>query len=102
MAPMKRHHITLGARTTADGIVSSASSFVSIDGARIALEGDAISCHGCGATGTIQCTGPRTQERFNGRLVALEGDLCICNCATPPTLVPNQGSRYQTVEDTAA
>jgi len=102
MAPMKRHHITLGARTTADGIVSSASSFVSIDGARIALEGDKISCHGCGGTGTIQCTGPRIQERFNGRLVALEGDLCICNCATPPTLVPNQGSRYQTVEDTAA
>lgn len=102
MAPMKRHHITLGARTTADGVVTSASSFMSIDGARIALEGDEISCHGCGGTGTIQCTGPRTQERFNGRQVALEGDLCICNCATPPTLLPSQGSRYQTVEDTAA
>lgn len=102
MTPMKRHHITLGARTTADGIVTSASSFMSIDGARIALEGDQVSCRGCGGTGTIQCTGPRTRERFNGRLVALEGDLCICNCATPPTLLPSQDSRCQTVEDKAA
>lgn len=102
MAAMRRHHITLGARTTADGVVTSASSAMSIDGARIALEGDEVSCHGCGATGAIVCTGPRTPERHDGRLVALENDLCACNCATPPRLLPIQRVRYQTVAQDAA
>ena len=98
---MRRHHITQGARTTADGIVTSASSAVSINGARLALEGDDVSCHACGCTGTIRCTGPRTAERYNGKAVALEGDLCICSCVTPPTLLPSQDFRYQALDDTA-
>jgi uncharacterized Zn-binding protein involved in type VI secretion len=102
MAAMKRHHITLGARTTADGVVATASSFMSIDDVRIALEGDAVSCHACGATGTIRCAGPRTPESFNGRPVALEGDLCICRCATPPRLLPIQYVRFQSVDEPAA
>jgi uncharacterized Zn-binding protein involved in type VI secretion len=96
---MKRHLITLGASTTADGVVTSASSAISIAGARVALEGDEVSCHTCGATGTIRCTGPRTPERFDGKLVALENDECICNCATPPKLIPGQHLRYQVVDD---
>jgi uncharacterized Zn-binding protein involved in type VI secretion len=99
---MKRHLITLGARTTADGVVTSASSTISINGARVALEGDEVSCHTCGATGTIRCIGPRTPERFDGRLAALENDECICNCPTPPRLMPSQQLRYQTVDDAAA
>jgi uncharacterized Zn-binding protein involved in type VI secretion len=98
---MKRHHITLGARTTAGGVVTSASSPMSVDGARVALEGDEVSCHACGGTGTIRCTGPRMPERFDGRLVALENDVCACNCATPPTLLASQHLRYQTVDDSA-
>jgi uncharacterized Zn-binding protein involved in type VI secretion len=98
---MKRHHITLGARTTADGVVTSASGAISVDSARVALEGDAVSCHACGATGTIRCIGPRTQEQMDGRLVALENDVCVCNCATPPKLLPSQRLRYQSVDDAA-
>jgi hypothetical protein len=71
------------------------------DGARVALEGDEVSCHTCGGTGTIRCTGPRTPERFDGRLLALENDVCICNCVTPPTLLPSQHLRYQAFEDGA-
>jgi uncharacterized Zn-binding protein involved in type VI secretion len=99
---MKRHLITLGARTTADGVVTSASAAMSIDGARVALEGDEVSCQACGGTGTIRCTGPRTPERFDGRLVALEHDDCLCNCPTPPKLLPSQHLRYQIVDDGAA
>lgn len=99
---MKRHLITLGARTTADGVVTTASSTISINGARVALEGDEVSCHTCGATGTIRCTGPRTPERFDGRLTALENDECVCNCSTPPRLIPSQHLRYQAVGDAAA
>jgi uncharacterized Zn-binding protein involved in type VI secretion len=99
---MKRHLITLGARTTADGVVTSASSAISIAGARVALEGDKVSCHTCGGTGAIRCTGPRTPERFDGRLVALENDECVCSCATPPRLIPSQFLRYQAVDDTTS
>lgn len=95
---MKRHHITLGARTTANGAVTSASSLISINGVRVALEGDEINCPACNSTGLIQCIGPRVSERFNGKQVALENDLCMCRCATPPRLLPNQTRRYQFID----
>jgi uncharacterized Zn-binding protein involved in type VI secretion len=95
---MKRHHITLGASTTAGGTVTSASALVSINGVRIALEGDTVACRTCGATGTIRCVGPRIPERYNGRHVALENDLCICNCPHPPRLIANQTSKAQFVD----
>lgn len=95
---MKRHHITLGACTTADGIVTSATSPISIDGNRIALEGDEIRCDTCGSTGFIQCIGPRTPEQCNGKQVALENDLCVCLCVPNPRLVPNQTRRFQFVD----
>jgi uncharacterized Zn-binding protein involved in type VI secretion len=97
---MKRHHINLGARTTADGVVTSASSLISINGVRIALEGDEISCHTCGGTGVIRCIGPRISERFNGRNVALENDLRMCNCPSPPRLLANQTHKCQHVDGT--
>ncbi len=98
---MKRHHITLGARTTADGLVTSATSLLSIDGVRMALEGDDIQCHGCGTTGRIQCIGPRVAEQFNGKQVALENDLCVCQCLPHPRLLPGQTGRFQLVDDVA-
>lgn len=98
---MKRHHITLGASTTAGGTVTSASARVSINGVRIALEGDTVDCGTCGSTGVIRCVGPRIPERYNGKQVALENDLCICNCPQPPRLIPNQTSKAQFVDDGA-
>jgi uncharacterized Zn-binding protein involved in type VI secretion len=96
---MKRHHITLGASTTADGIVTSASSLMSINGAPIALEGDPVSCPACGSVGVIRCIGPRIPDRYNGNHVALENDLCICNCPRPPRLLANQTIKSQFIED---
>ena len=96
---MKRHHITLGASTTANGTVTSASSRRSINGVRIALEADTVDCRTCGSQGVIRCVGPRIPERYNGKQVALENDLCICNCPRPPTLVANQTSKAQFIDD---
>lgn len=96
---MKRHHITLGARTTADGVVTSATSLLSIDGVRIALEGDEIHCKTCSSTGLIRCIGPRVSEQFNGKPVALENDLCVCQCISHPRLLPSQTSRFQLVDE---
>jgi uncharacterized Zn-binding protein involved in type VI secretion len=96
---MKRHTITLGASTSAGGKVISASSNASIEGVAIALEGDVIFCPACKSQGKILCIGPRIPETWNDRNVALENDLCVCGCLTPPRLVPNQSLRYQTVSE---
>lgn len=94
---MKRHTITLGASTTAGGKVISASSHGSINGVKIALEEDVIFCPACKSQGKIVCTGPRIPETWNGKNVALENDLCLCGCPSPPKLVPNQSVRYQVI-----
>lgn len=98
---MRRYHITLGASTTAGGKITSASSHGSINGVRIALEGDMITCPACKSTGKIACIGPRIPESWNGKQVALEDDLCICGCAPPPKLKPSQSLKCQVIDDVA-
>ncbi|WP_149917123.1 PAAR domain-containing protein [Pseudomonas sp. TCU-HL1] len=92
---MKRYHITLGASTTAGGSVITASAHGSINDKAIALEGDTVACPACGSIGVIQCVGPRLDEEWNGKKVALENDLCLCQCSPPPRLIANQSLRCQ-------
>lgn len=92
---MKRYTITLGATTTAGGKVILASSNGSINGVPIALEGDLIICPACKSQGQIKCIEPRIPELWNGKKVALENDLCLCGCPSPPRLMPNQTLRCQ-------
>lgn len=96
---MRRYHITLGASTSARGKVTSASSHCSINGVRMAVEGDSVLCPTCKTQGKIACIGPRIPEACDGKQVALEGDLCICGCAPPPKLKPIQTLRCQVVEN---
>ena len=92
---MKRYTITLGASTTAGGKVISASSNSSINGVKIALEGDVIFCPACKSQGKILCVEPRIPESCNGKKVALENDICQCACPNPPRLVANQSLKCQ-------
>lgn len=92
---MKRCTITLGASTTAGGKVVVASATGSINGAAIALEGDAVFCPACKSTGKIVCVAPRIPELWSGKQVALQDDICVCGCPLPPRLVPNQTLRFQ-------
>ncbi|MET0208956.1 MAG: PAAR domain-containing protein [Burkholderiaceae bacterium] len=85
-----RYYITLGASTTAGGPVTSASSLLALDGVKVALEGDQVSCPVCGTTGIIGLDGPRLPARRDGRQYALDGDLCLCRCDPPPRLVAVQ------------
>jgi uncharacterized Zn-binding protein involved in type VI secretion len=96
---MKRYTLTLGAATSAGGKVIAASSHGSINGVRIAVEGDAIFCPACKTTGKIACIGARVPEHWNGKQVGLSGDLCDCGCRPPPRLYACQTLRYQMVED---
>ena len=92
---MTRYHVTEGASTTAGGTVLAAGSAITVDGVRCALEGDPLYCPACKSEGKIRCSGPRIPETWNGRQVALSGDLCICGCPSPPTLLPGQARRLQ-------
>ncbi|MES2901587.1 MAG: PAAR domain-containing protein [Pseudomonadota bacterium] len=96
---MRRYTITLGAATTAGGRVISASSDGTIDGARIALQGDLVACPACGCTGKIVCVGPRIPETLNGKNVALDNDLCNCRCTPLPRLMTRQSLRCQVIRD---
>jgi hypothetical protein len=39
-------------------------------------------------------------EQCNGKQLALENDLCICQCVPNPRLLPNQTRRFQFVDST--
>lgn len=95
---MRRYHITLGARTSAGGVVTSASSLCSINGVLMAVEGDSVSCPACRSVGKIACDGPRLSERWNGKQAALSDDLCVCGCNPPPRLLAVQTHKSQLIE----
>jgi uncharacterized Zn-binding protein involved in type VI secretion len=95
---INRYYITLGAKTTAGGEVTSANHFDTINGVPAALERDNCWCPKCNSVGVIMPDGPRISETFNGREAALSDDLCICKCSPPPRLVAVQDFAYQIVD----
>lgn len=80
-----------GDRTTAGGTVhASRTTHLSVKGKRMAVEGDPVYCPACGQTGEIVCTGPRRGNTTNGKLHALNDDLCQCGCSPAPRLVNSE------------
>lgn len=98
---MRRYHITVGAKTTADGTVMTGYEFWTIDGQPIAREGDEVACPACDSTGVIVCDGPHLVDLMQGRPTALDGDLCHCKCDPPPRLIANQTLQCQEFKDLA-
>lgn len=87
---MQRFTITEGARTSANGVVRAAGCPATVNGARIVLEGDPILCPACRTQGKVVCIGPRIAQTFNGKAMALSGDLCACGCFLPPKIISQQ------------
>ncbi|MDM0077491.1 PAAR domain-containing protein [Variovorax sp. J2P1-59] len=53
----------------------------------LCFEGDPVDCPDCKTTGVTRCIPPfRPYTGPDGRQVNLDGDLCICACASPPRL----------------
>jgi uncharacterized Zn-binding protein involved in type VI secretion len=95
----KRCYITLGAATDAGGKVVTASSSVMLDGVHRALEGDLVDCPHCHTQGRIAPDGPRLAASEDGRMPALENDLCVCGCQPSPRLMASQERYRQWVRD---
>lgn len=94
---LKRYHITIGARTTAGGVVKTASTKSKVNGLLLAIEGDLVDCPACHTQGVIQVVPPRLPDRSNGKEYALSDDLCICKCHPPPKLIASQQFKCQTL-----
>jgi uncharacterized Zn-binding protein involved in type VI secretion len=92
---LRRYFITLGALTTAGGVVKTASTTSFIHGLAKAVEGDLVDCPVCGREGVIQVVPPRLGYRYKGKEYALNDDLCACGCTPAPKLLPNQQSVCQ-------
>ncbi|MFC0166826.1 PAAR domain-containing protein [Pseudoduganella danionis] len=92
---MRRYNITVGAKTTAGGVVQATTTPAMISGTRIAVEGDTIYCPKCKKTGTIVCISPRHKQHIQGKNCALSDDICSCGCFPPPRLLASQTVRYQ-------
>lgn len=95
---MRRYHITVGAKTTADGTVRTGWECSTINGLAMAREDDEVDCPACNSIGVIVCDGPHLVERLEGRNAALDGDLCRCKCDPPPRLIANQTLRCQEID----
>jgi hypothetical protein len=55
-------------------------------GRQVALIGGFAYCEACKSTGTIAKSGGPRRIRFMGETAA-DGDVVLCNCATPPSIV---------------
>jgi uncharacterized Zn-binding protein involved in type VI secretion len=92
---LKRYSIRLGAKTTAGGVVKTASSNATLNGVLLAVDGDLIDCPACASEGVIHCVRPRISDTYNGKELALSDDLCICRCSPSPKLIADQDVDFQ-------
>lgn len=66
-----------------------------IHGRQVAYEGDLVWCPACKSSGAIKCIPPkRPMTGADGRQTALDGDLCMCKCPSPPRLIASYKDAY--------
>lgn len=76
---MKKGLVLLGDKTSHGGKVISASSNTTVNGKKVALVGDMVSCPIEGH-GTNPIVEGWSQHTFNGRAFAVDGCKCQCGC----------------------
>lgn len=85
---MMRKTIVVGDPPASGGAVLPYSGPMSnVFGHRFALIGGRAYCEGCHSIGIIAKAGGRRRGSFHGAELALEGDVVVCHCPTPPPLV---------------
>jgi uncharacterized Zn-binding protein involved in type VI secretion len=90
MTEIWRYHIRNGDTTTAHGRVQPKPHlWPTMYGDELAAyEGDPVWCPACKNYGVTKCVVPyRPDTGPDGRQASLDGDLCLCKCATPPRLI---------------
>lgn len=95
---MKRFFCLKGDKTTAGGTLTEGIECFVVSNLSIGFHGASVFCAACGTTGHILCIEPRLDITLpNGKMPAAHGDLCLCKCNPPPTLIASQSVFSMTV-----
>lgn len=96
-----RYYILEGDTTTAGGIVQKTTNTPSfkVYGKEQSYIGDDVWCPACQSMGKIIPDQDRLSTKVNGRMPALNDDLCLCKCTPPPKLVHSQMSFKEIIDD---
>ncbi|UYZ89111.1 PAAR domain-containing protein [Moraxella bovis] len=96
-----RYYILEGDTTTAGGIVQKTTNTLSfkVYGKEQSYIGDDVWCPACQSMGKIIPDQDRLSTKVNGRMPALNDDLCLCKCNPPPKLVHSQTSFKEVIEN---
>jgi uncharacterized Zn-binding protein involved in type VI secretion len=87
---VSRRFIRKGDKTDRNGVVEDGIENSSFQGQPLAYLGGRVLCPACGTEGVIISDGsPRTMT-VRDKQVALESDLCQCECAPMPKLIASQ------------
>ncbi|RBB38920.1 hypothetical protein DPV79_16205 [Burkholderia reimsis] len=95
---MKRYFIREGDKTTAGGTVLDGVPNNMHHDVPLSFEGARIHCPACNSEGYAQKVPPYWPMSMMGKAAILDGDLCICKCDPPPTLIASQGDRFMSFE----
>nr|WP_080421678.1 PAAR domain-containing protein [Burkholderia ubonensis] len=95
---MRRYFIVIGDKTTSDGVVLEGEERTKNHGKALSYHGARVYCPACKSEGHIVADGPSRPMLLHGKQVALEDDLCICNCSPPPRLIRSQTNAYMSFE----
>lgn len=87
-----RRLILKGDKTTVGGTVLEGVQSGVHEGKAISFHGAQIHCPVCKSTGMIVGDGPSMPMTFNGKQVALERDICSCQCDPSPRLIASQSA----------
>lgn len=97
---MSRHFVRKGDKTTANGDVLEGEQNYMLAGIPVAFHGAKVYCPACNNVGAIVTIPPHHPFTVNGKQIALEGDLCLCKCSTPPRLIASQSMGRMSFEGT--
>jgi uncharacterized Zn-binding protein involved in type VI secretion len=93
-----RYYARKGDWTTAGGVISEGLASFCLGERPASFEGAAVWCPACKSTGRICASGPRRPFMLpNGRQIALDNDLCLCQCSPPPRLIASQSQAGMSV-----
>jgi uncharacterized Zn-binding protein involved in type VI secretion len=87
---MERYRLRMGDQSIVGGTITDGDFGFVIDDRATAVIGGEVQCPACSSVGVIVAFGPRHYDYINGRMQALDGDLCACNCSPSPVLQASQ------------
>ncbi|WP_080411323.1 PAAR domain-containing protein [Burkholderia ubonensis] len=95
---MRRYFIVIGDKTTNGGVVLEGEERTKNHGKALSYHGARVYCPACKSEGHIVGDGPSRPMLLHGKQVALEDDLCICDCSPPPRLIRSQTNAFMSFE----